>query len=592
MNFETFTRNPEPYGELTAAAGSFNTHKASLSVGTGMLNERFTLDMRLSKIYSDGYIDRAFSDLKSFALSGAYYGEKSLVKINLISGVEKTYLAWEGVPSVRLSNDTEGMSLYEQHWLYTPEETAHMIRSGSRTYNRFTYENETDNYQQDHYQLFFSRELMPQLVLNTGFHYTYGRGYYEQYKNEDDLADYGLEDIITGGDTIGSTDLVRQKWLDNDFFGLVWSLDYRYSKLEAHLGGGWNNYDGRHFGNVIWARNAGDTEINHEWYRNVGVKVDWNTFLKVNYKAASKLNLYADLQYRTIVHEMEGIDDDLRDIGQEHEYRFWNPKAGATFELSNRQRLAVSVATGHREPNRSNFVDADPAHPLPTYETLIDYELSYRLNSTRTTLEANLYYMDYHNQLILTGEINDVGNPVMKNMKDSYRTGIELITGIIFVETLRWDLNLTLSRNRIRNFTDYVDDWDIGSDRSVAVLDETEISFSPAVIGGSKITFEPVEGLRASLLSKYVGKQYIDNSSTEEYTLDPYFVNDLQIVYTIKTDFIREVSLNLLLNNILNTEYESNAWIYKYYYGGTEYKMDGYFPQAGFHFLAGVTLGF
>jgi iron complex outermembrane receptor protein len=312
----------------------------------------------------------------------------------------------------------------------------------------------------------------------------------------------------------------------------------------------------------------------------------------VNYKAAGKLNLYADLQYRTIVHEMEGIDDDLRDIGQEHEYRFWNPKAGATFELSNRQRLAVSVATGHREPNRSNFVDADPSHPLPAYETLIDYELSYRLSSTRATLETNMYFMDYDNQLVLTGEINDVGNPIMKNMKDSYRTGIEVITGIIFDETLRWDLNLTLSRNRIRNFTDYVDDWDNYGTQQARFMKETEISFSPAVIGGSKITFEPVKGLKASLMSKYVGKQYIDNSSTEEYTLDPYFVNDLQISYAIQTDFIKEVSLNLLLNNILNAEYESNAWIYKYHFGGTEYRMDGYFPQAGFNFIAGVTLGF
>ncbi len=592
MNFRTFAMNPEPYGEFTGAAGSFNTWKASLSAGTGLLNDRFTLDMRLSKIYSDGYIDRAFSDLKSFSLSGAWYTEKSLLKFIVISGAEKTYQAWGGVPSVRLNDDLEGMMLYEQHGHYTPEQTAQMISSGSRTYNIYTYENETDNYKQDHYQLLYSRELGRELVLNTGLHYTYGRGYYEQYRPDEDLDLYGIDDIVAGPDTIRTTDLIRQKWLDNDFYGLIWSLDYRHGRVDAHLGGGWNNYDGRHFGKVIWARYAGNSEINHEWYRNKGIKSDWNTYLKVNYQAGNGLGLYGDLQYRSIGHDIDGVDDDLSDITQSHAFRFLNPKAGVTFEVSNRQRLAASVSTAHREPNRANFVDADPSQPVPEQERLIDYEVSYRLLSTRSTLEAGLYYMDYDNQLVLTGEINDVGNPVMRNMKDSYRTGIEIIAGIMPFEPLRWDVNLTLSRNRIRHFTDYVDDWDNWPDQVTNYLEETDISFSPSVVGGSTITWEPVRGLKARLFSKYVGKQYIDNSSSEEYTLDPYFVNDLQIRYTVNTDMFKTLSVTLLINNILNEEYESNAWVYRYYLGGTEYKIDGYFPQAGINFLAGVTLGF
>jgi iron complex outermembrane receptor protein len=292
------------------------------------------------------------------------------------------------------------------------------------------------------------------------------------------------------------------------------------------------------------------------------------------------------------MHDIEGIDDDLRSITQEHDYNFLNPKAGATFEINNRQRLAASVSVGHREPNRSNFVDANPALPVPDYESLIDYELSYRLNSTRATLETNLYFMDYDNQLVLTGEINDVGNPVMRNMKDSYRTGIELIAGIMPLEALRWDLNLTLSRNKIRNYTDYIDDWDNWGAQLASFMTETDISFSPSVVGGSKISYELLKGLNISLLSKLVGKQYIDNSGSEDYTLDPYFINDLQILYSVKTNILEELNFHLLLNNVLDVEYESNAWIYRYNLGGREYKMDGYFPQAGFHFLVGVSVRF
>ena len=592
MNFQTFTMNPEPYGAFQTSYGSFNTWKGSLSAGTGMLSDRFTLDMRLSMINSDGYIDRAFSDLKSFFVSGAYYGERSLLKINVFSGKEHTYQAWWGVPSVRLNDDLEGMMRYEQHYLYTPEQTEHMIQSDSRTYNYYTYENETDNYQQDHYQLFYSREIGNRIIFNGALHYTYGRGFYEQYMQDQALADYLIPDVIAGNDTITSTDLIRQKWLDNDFYGVIWSLNYRFGKLDAHLGGGWNNYEGRHFGKVIWARNTGDSEINHEWYRSEGVKKDWNTYLKINYQAGNRLNLYGDLQFRSIVHDMEGIDDDLRDISQRHTFQFWNPKAGATYEISNQQRLTASVAMGHREPNRANFVDADPDQPVPEAERLIDYELSYRLKMTKSTLEANLYYMDYDKQLVLTGEINDVGSPIMKNIKDSYRAGIEIIAGVLPLESFRWDLNLTLSRNKIRHYTDYIDDWDNWGNQVSVNYKETDISFSPSVVGGSKISWEPFHGMRIGLLSKYVGKQYIDNSSSEKYTLDPYFVNDLHLQYSLDTDFLETLNFTLLLNNILNEKYESNAWIYKYYLGGVAYSMDGYFPQAGFNFMAGVSLRF
>ncbi len=577
MNFQTFTMSPDPYGELSTAYGSFNTWKNSLSVGTGMLKDRFTLDMRLSKINSDGYIDRAFSDLKSFFVSGAWYAEKSLLKLNVFSGKEYTYQAWYGVPSELLERDRT----------FNP---AGMIISpqGDTTF----YDNETDNYQQDHYQLFYSRELGRRFILNTALHYTYGRGYFEGYRQDESLADYQIDDVITGSDTITESDLIRQKWLDNDFYGFTWSLNYKYRKIEAFWGGGWNRYEGRHFGKVIWARFAGDSEVDHEWYRNNATKRDWNMYVKLNYRIGTQLYLFGDVQYRSIEHYIKGIDDDLRDISQLRVYQFANPKLGATVDISSRQRLAASIAMGHREPNRTNLVDADPAKPVPTYETLIDYELSYRLNFLKAVLDANLFYMDYDNQLVLTGEINDVGAAIMNNVKDSYRAGIELAMGFYPLEQLRWDLNLTLSQNRVRNYTDYVDDWDNWPDQLANALGDRDLSFSPPVVGGSKLRYEPLEGLSITLLSKYVGRQYIDNTQAESRSLDPYLINDLQVQYRIRPGFMKEIGLNLMLNNILNEKYETNAWVYRYFYGGSEYSMDGYFPQAGFNFMAGMTLKF
>ena len=591
MNFQTFTMNPEAYGEFKTAFGSFNSWKNSLSVGTGMLADKFTLDMRLSKISSDGFIDRAFSDLKSLFVSGAIYGEKSLLKVNVFSGKEYTYQAWWGVPTVRLNDDLEGMIRYEEHWLYTPEQTAHMIASDSRTYNYYTYEKETDNYQQDHYQMFYSREIGRRLTFNGAMHYTYGRGYFEGYKDDKDLADYQIENVVIGVDTITSIDLIQQKWLDNDFYGLTWSLNYRYRKLEAYWGGGWNRYEGRHFGKVIWARYAGESEINHEWYRNLGVKRDWNTYLKLNYRMGSSLSLFGDLQYRNIEHAMKGIDEDLRNIAQLRVYNFLNPKFGVTMDISDRQRVAASIAVGNREPNRTNFVDRDPDKPVPKYETLVDYELSYRMNLVRAVLDVNLFYMDYSNQLVLTGEINNVGAAIMDNVEDSYRTGIEVVAGISPVDKVQWDLNLTLSKNRIREYADYVENWDTGTD-SIIDLKGTDLSFSPFIVGGSRLSYEPIEGLNIALLTKCVGKQYIDNTSSEDRILERYILNDIQVQYRFHPRFIKEVGFNLMLNNILNEQYETNAWVYRYYYGGEEFKMDGYFPQAGFNFMAGMILKF
>jgi iron complex outermembrane receptor protein len=288
---------------------------------------------------------------------------------------------------------------------------------------------------------------------------------------------------------------------------------------------------------------------------------------------------------------MKGIDEDLRDLTQLRVYNFLNPKLGVTLDISERQRIAASVAFGNREPNRSNFVDRDPDKPVLEHETLVDYELSYRMNLVRAVLDVNLFYMDYINQQVLTGEINNVGAAIMDNVENSYRAGIEIVAGISPAERLRWDLNLTLSRNRIREYTETVENWDTGTD-SLSTLRGTDLSFSPNVVGGSRLSYEPVEGLNIALLTKYVGKQYIDNTSSEDRILEPYILNDIQLQYRIHPRFVKEIGFNLMLNNILNEQYETNAWVYRYYFGGEEYKMDGYFPQAGFNFMAGISLKF
>lgn len=593
INMQTNALEKDAYAEISSSAGSFKTFKNTAQAGTGLLGDHFAFNLRLSKINSDGYIDRATSDLKSFFFSGGYYAKNTIIKANIFSGKEKTYQSWWGVPKVRLENDLEGMMRYEEHWLYTPEQTEHMINSDSRTYNYYTYNNETDNYQQDHYQFFFSRKLGEYLYLNTAIHYTYGRGYYEQYRADDDLTDYNLPalNIITEGDTITTTDLVRQKWLDNDFYGTTFSLNYTYGGLNAIIGGAWNQYVGRHFGKIIWAQYLSEDIKDYEWYRNTGVKTDYNVYGKINYDITDYLNLFGDLQLRHISHDIKGLDDDYRDITQEHDFDFFNPKFGIILKPGVNQQAYASFAVAHREPNRSNFTDADPDGPVPKPEMLRDIEVGYNYKSLILSVGANIYYMDYKDQLILTGEINDVGSAIMVNVDNSFRRGLEIYGGVKITDNLNWEANATFSQNKIINFTEYVDDWDNGG-QQVNNPGETDIAFSPGFIASSNLVFEPVKNLNVALISKYVSDQYIDNTSSQERKLDAYFVNNIRVTYQFSLKGVKRIELNLLVNNIFSEEYETNAWVYSYLLGGERYAMDGYFPQAGINFLVGANIRF
>ncbi len=594
INMQTNTLRKEAYGEISSAFGSFSTFKNTVKAGTGLLGDHFAFDVRLSKITSDGFVDRASSDLKSFFVSGGYYAKNTILKINVFSGKERTYQSWWGVPKVRLESDLEGMQRYANHWLYTQEETEHMINSDSRTYNYYTYDNETDNYQQDHYQLFFSQKVGDYINLNTALHYTYGRGFYEQYKPDDNLGSYGLNPLMlvsAAGDTITTTDLVRQKWLDNDFYGSTFSLNYDKGPLQVTVGGAYNIYDGRHFGNIIWAQFYGINEKDYEWYRSTGKKKDLTFYGKINYALYDNFNLFADVQRRNITHEIVGIDDKFRNITQTHSYGFWNPKAGFVVNPMPNHQAYASFAVAHREPNRSNFTDADSVAPMPKEEVLFDFEAGYAVKENSYTIGANLYYMSYKDQLILTGEINDVGSAIMVNVDKSYRRGIEIFGGVKIINGLQWDANATISQNKILNFTEYVDNWNTwGQEQNF--MEETDIAFSPNFVASSNIQYSPIKNFSIALVSQYVGRQYIDNSSSEDRMLDPYFVNNIRLSYNLELKEIRGIEFTLLVNNLASEEYETNAWVYSYILEGERYAMDGYFPQAGINFLAGATLRF
>ena len=599
INLQTTTINQDPFTQISSSAGSFGTMRNSVGVGTGLLKEKFAFDARLSKVSSDGFIDRASSELKSYFVSGGYFTDNTILKVNVFSGLEDTYQAWNGVPSVRLNNDLEGMQRYADHYLYSQKQVDEMIASDNRTYNLYTYENEIDHYQQDHYQLLFSHKLNEALHLNASLFYTAGKGYYEQYREGENLTDYLITPPVFGGETIEETDLIRRKWLDNDFYGLTFSANQKAQSSEFTFGGGYNIYDGNHFGKVIWSRIAGDTEINHEWYRGTGLKKDLNFFAKYSYELYEGLHLYADLQYRMIDYDIDGTDDDLRNIKQSHNFEFFNPKVGVFYQVDEKQNIYANFSRASREPNRDNYVDADPEdinptypdEPRPTYETLYDFEAGYKYTHSKFTLGANAYYMMYDNQLILTGEINDVGAPIMNNVKDSYRAGVELMAGIKLTQQLKWDANVTLSQNKIRNFSEFLDDWDNGG-QIENKLGTTDLAFSPEMIANSQLSWMAVKGLNISLQSYAISKQYIDNTSSEERKLEGYFLNNLKLTYTVAQKMAKELNLHLMVNNLFDTEYENNAWVYSYQYGGTRYTMDGYFPQAGIHALAGIDIKF
>ena len=566
MNFMTNELNPEAYAEINNSYGSFNTWKNTVKVGTGLINKHFSLDARLSNITSDGFVDRASTSLQSFYTSAAYTGEKNSLRLNVFSGKEKTYQAWYGIPESKLTTDRT-------------YNAAGMERPGA------PYDNETDNYRQTHYQLFYNQALNPAINLNIALFYTRGLGYYEQYKADDDYANYGLPPFTMGNDTLYSTDLIRQLWLDNHFFGNTFSLQYKKNSSEWILGGGLSKYIGNHYGKVIWAE-AGVPD-NYMWYNLDALKTDANLYLKWQQKLANNLVLFADVQGRSVRYDIDGFRNNPGLIIR-NKWFFVNPKAGVSYSKNN-WKAYLSYAIANKEPNRDDFEAGATQQPVP--EQLQDIELGIEKRGASLSWGATLFYMQYRNQLVLTGQINDVGAYTRVNIPRSFRTGIELTASWRPSSWFDLAANLAYSENKVRNFTAFYDDYDDGGQKTES-FEQTDLSFSPRWVGGATLNVHLARNLDLSLINKYVSRQYLDNTSRKSRSLDPFLVQDLRVSYRILPKFMKEILLIGQVNNLLNVKYEPNGYTFSYYFGGSLQTENYYFPMAGTNAMLALNLKF
>lgn len=568
LNLLTDGFSEDAYGQISSSAGSFKTLRNNIKFSTGLLNDHIEISGRLSRITSDGYVDRATSDLDSYFLQGVYKDDNTLIKALLFGGHEITYQSWYGVDAATLETDRT----FNPSGIYTDE-------NGNTQF----YENEVDNYKQDHAQLLWNEELSEYWSTNLALHYTRGRGYFEQFREDDDFATYGFEPINVDGELVNTTDLIRRRWLDNDFYGTVFSANYRKDKLSLILGGGWNKYEGDHFGEVIWARFASNSEYRDRYYDDNSFKTDFNFYTKANYQLMDQWSLYGDLQYRTVGYKANGEETGLVD----DTFNFFNPKAGITYDLNPNNNFYFSYAVANREPNRNDY---ESGSPRP--ERLNDFELGWRYISSDVQVNTNVYYMNYKDQLVLTGELNDVGAPLRANVGDSYRLGLEVDASIRFNDKFNLRPNIALSSNKNKDFI-------FQRDGVLQDLGNTNIAYSPEVIIGNILTYSPTEVFQISLLSKYVGKQYMGNIDAESSVLDAYSQTDLNVQYELKCNgFLKSIVLSGLVNNLFDAEYESNGYFFTFdddfSNPGTITTIEGagYYPQAGINFLLGATVNF
>ena len=590
VNLQTNTRTDVAYADVVNSIGSFNTLRNTIAFGTGLLNNKFVFDGRLSKITSDGYIDRASSDLKSYSVSGGYYGDRTMLKAIVFGGQEVTYQSWYGVPESRLKNDIPAMLETAASEGWNQQQLDNLLASG-RTFNLYTYENQEDNYQQDHYQFHASHRATDKLTLQGALHYTKGSGYYEEYRIDNDFADYGLPDVVIGSETATSTDLIRRRWLDNDFYGLTYSLTYETENLNSILGGAWNKYDGDHFGQITWAQ-VSEVPKDYQYYFNKGEKGDFTLYWKNTVALTKKVEGFLDLQYRRIDYAASGKENRQFDFSVNKRFNFFNPKLGLTYAIDQQNQLYASYAVGNREPVRDDFIDALTG-TTPRHESMGDFEAGWRWRKRKLNVNVNYYYMNYKNQLVPTGKVNDVGALIRTNVADSYRTGIELEALWRISPALSWTSNLTVSSNKIAEFNEVIYDYGENFDEYMEVTNtykNTNIAFSPSVIAGSGFTLTPIANLEVTWLTKYVGQQFLDNTTNTARVIDAYFINDLRVGYSWKPKGMREILLSGLMNNIFDVAYSSNGYTYGYFGGPTEYRQNFYYPQAGRNFMIMLAL--
>lgn len=564
INLNTNEFNEKPYAELNNSYGSFNTWKHTIRAGSGLIDHHFTVDARLSKISSDGYVERASSDLRSFYVSGAYISKNSTLRLNVFSGNERTYQSWYGIDSATLKTNRR----------FNPAGTE---KPGT------PYDNQTDNYQQDHYQAFFNHKINSKWSFNTAAFLVNGKGYYEQYRNQDKFSNYGLPSLTFGSVVYTKTDLVRQLWLQNRFYGQLASLQYQHAGTAIQLGGGWNTYEGHHFGKVIWAQMG--IPKDYQWYSLTALKKDANSFAKWQQQLTNHFEFFADLQYRNVLYNMNGFRDNPT-LKIHRNFNFVNPKIGISYTKKNTNAY-VSYALGQKEPNRDDF-EAGTTNQ-PNAEKLHDIEAGIEWKRPGFAFGANMYYMIYKDQLVLTGKINDVGAYTRVNVPNSFRRGIELQASKTLTKWMNLQANLAFSENKIRNFAEYIDDYDNGGQIKVD-RSHTTIAFSPAVIGGYTLNLQPCKSTSLGFIGKYVSRQYLDNSSLKSRSLNPYYTQDVRLMLSIPKKVFSNINIVAQVNNVFNRKYEPNGYTFSYYYSGSYTTENYYFPMAGTNYMLALNV--
>lgn len=588
MNLQTFNVAPKAYGQADLSYGSFNTKQYGVTVGTGRTKNGFSFDMAYNGLNSDGFVRNGKADQQSLFLNGGWYGKRSLLKAVFILGHQKTGITWDGASAEDLDQDPT----YNGTGAYYDEFG-----------NMYYYDNETDNYNQRHYQLYYSFHPSNRWTLNAAFDYTHGDGYYEQYKdNKKPSSYYGL--ISLSGTS--KSDFIHRKKMDNNGYTGLLSANYQTDKFSATLGNTYLYYDGLHFGNLIWAQDElsldGENALEisektpYEWYRNRGIKQDNTAFLKLNYDISKRFNMYGDMQMRFIDYRLSGMDDSFDSIPYHQNYLFFNPKLGANFQINHQNRLYFVAGMVNREPTRSDIKDAIENGKTVKPETMLDFELGYGLEKTDFTLNANLYAMLYKDQLTPSGDLSSTGYALMENVDKSYRAGIELVAGYRFTKWFSLDGNITLSHNKILDYT--FTDFNDGDSVMVAKTANTDLSFSPNIVGAAIATFRPFDGTKLQIIGKYVGKQYCDNTSREVYALDPYFLLNARASYEVTLKNGGFVRFSLALNNLTNHQYRLSAWVgdwvddYSSETTNYYYHSRAFLQQPGFNFMGGVSVGF
>lgn len=570
ISLKTMGARPAAYGEASTAVGSYNTVTSTIAAGTGILKNGLSFDARYSRVTGDGYIRNGKVDHKSAYAALSYYTDNQLIRLSYINGIQHTGITWEGISPEQMAKNRK----------YNPA-GEYYDDAGNVHY----YDNETDNYYSDIIQLTYSNELNDKLILNAGFSYNHGYGYYENYKTDQKFSKFGLESQTVIDSTYKSSDIVRRKLMKNDFYVGNFTLNYTQDKWSLTGGASFTIFNGDHYGHLKWVKFNQNIPSNYEWYFNDSKKNDLNVFAKGTYRIIDNLSLFGDLQYRYVDYRMKGIDDDLQDITHSNYYSFFNPKAGLSYRI-NTHEVYASFAVANREPLRTDLKESVKGGSLQGIqsERMYNYEAGYRYAGSNSSFNVNLYYMHYKDQMVQTGKLNDVGYKLMENVPTSYRAGVELIGAYQFTKWMRMDANITLSTNKIKDYTAYYDMYDENwsfVEQTSEYLGKTDISFSPNVVGSGVLSFIPLKNLTLSVIGKYVGKQYYDNTSNEKNRLPDYFIANLAAGYTFKTEKLGEIDIQFFVNNALNKRYVANAWVSTdKFTDGTEAVYTGLYPQA------------